>query len=332
MRRALIASTACASLLLVVGGCGGDGGGAGNDNVSGAASGSSSTHTSSSTTTTTDEGFDLVAWILSLGPSAPTGPPEFRAYELLRTRDCTQVLTVLGDDPNASGISALGYSVYKGAARACLAAQHGRAADWSQAETAVASVQGQEEELGCLDRTAFGVLRALVSQHQSNPGRRIRFGVGSTEAHAPACPTISSLQPDNGVEGEEIRIIGTNLGEVSDVQILDSLGNSVGAGLARPLGGLVITLPEDPPSDASRTVCIAVLTRNGDTEWAAAGRLLTYAQIKPPDTTTSSTPPFTPATALSSTSTSTSGPASSASPVTATSPGAGPACPPTASG
>ena len=61
----------------------------------------------------------MVAWILSLGPGAPDGPPEFTAYRELQQLRCAQVFDRVGelDEPART--------LYAGAADACLAALGG---------------------------------------------------------------------------------------------------------------------------------------------------------------------------------------------------------------
>ena len=96
------------------------------DGSSTPSSATAATTTSTGTTSTTPttkkkKKKNVVAWILSLGPGAPEGPPEFTAYRELQQLHCATVFDRVGelDEPART--------LYKGAAHACLAATRGRA-------------------------------------------------------------------------------------------------------------------------------------------------------------------------------------------------------------
>jgi hypothetical protein len=61
---------------------------------------------------------------------------------------------------------------------------------------------------------------------------------------------------------------------VSGVQVVDSLGSSVGVDVtATSTGDLQVAMPEAPPPEASSIVCLVV---RAEPDWAADGVLFTY--------------------------------------------------------
>ena len=126
-----------------------------------------------------------------------------------------------------------------------------------------------------MDRAALALLKRLVRLHDEHPSRTFRTAAG-TKSKAPPCPTIAALDPDTGTEGTLVRMSGRHLdgGDVVGVTVFDSLGNSLPAeGVDVVDGSLQFTMPEEPSSDASASVCIVV---RADPDWRADGAMFTY--------------------------------------------------------
>ena len=211
---------------------------------------------------------NIISWILSLGPGAPIGPPEFTAYRELQRRRCGTVFDRLGE------LQQPAKALYRGAARACLAAFEGRPRLWRRAESAYAAVKPRAAELSCMDVAALGLLKRLVTLHRKHPNRPFRRAP-VTDSQAPPCPTIAEVLPDRGIAGTVVLLSGGFLADrVSGVQVVDSFGSSVGVDVAATsTGDLQITMPEAPPPEASSMVCLVV---RAEPDWAADGVLFTY--------------------------------------------------------
>jgi hypothetical protein len=212
---------------------------------------------------------NVIAWILGLGPGAPDGPPEFTAYRELQQRRCGAVFDRVGelDEPAVT--------LYTGAANACLAAFQGREDLWPTASEALAAVDGRVDELNCMDRAALALLERVVRLHEEHPARAFQ-PAAKGKSKAPPCPSIKALVPDRGIAGTLVRMSGRHLDgdDVVGVSVIDSSGNSLPAeGVERLDGSLQFTMPEEPPSDASASVCIVV---RADPDWRADGAMFTY--------------------------------------------------------
>lgn len=231
------------------------------------ATGSTSASTSASTTPVKKKK-NVIAWILSLGPGAPEGPPEFTAYRELQQLHCATVFARVGE------LKEPAQTLYKGAAHACLAATAGQTARWPRAVAALHAVSGRTDELTCMDGAALALLDRLVTLHTEHPSRSFELAAGS-KAKAPPCPAIASITPDSGPEDTPVRMLGRHLGAaVVGVSVIDSLGNSLPVvGLDRVDGALEFRMPEAPSSDASVSVCIVV---RADPDWVAGGTPFTY--------------------------------------------------------
>ncbi len=258
-----------ALLLAILAACGGTDT-AGDDATSGAPSTQASTATDSESPTPKKKTKkNVIAWILSLGPGAPDGPPEFTAYRELQQRRCSAVFDRVGelDEPAVT--------LYSGAANACLAAFDGRDDMWPKASEALGEVSGRVDELTCMDRAALALLERVVRLHEEHPARSFR-PAASGKSKAPPCPTITSLAPDRGAAGTLVRMSGRHLDgdDVVGISVIDSSGNSLPAdGVERVDGSLQFTMPEEPPSDASASVCIVV---RAEPDWRADGAMFTY--------------------------------------------------------
>ncbi|MGH2428891.1 MAG: PASTA domain-containing protein [Candidatus Limnocylindria bacterium] len=207
---------------------------------------------------------NVIAWILGLGPSAPTGPPEFQAYQLLLDGDCgtlAERLQIDGDDLRTLDDTA--QRLYAGAAAACLAALHGQQERWADAENAL---QGLQPPVSCIDMTAYELLRRLVDAHRSSPSAQFKAATDPAAAHGPPCPTITQIVPDRGPLGTVVRISGTNLDRVERVLIEFDNGNV--NDLVQPTlesGSLVLTVDG---GDSATSACIVLVAATG---WNAAG-------------------------------------------------------------
>jgi hypothetical protein len=245
--------------------------------------GTASTGTASTTPAKKKKKKNVIAWILSLGPGAPDGPPEFTAYRELQELHCATVFDRVGE------LKEPARTLYKGAAHACLAATAGETARWAHAVAALQAVSGRTDELTCMDGAALALLDRLVTMHAEHPGRSFALAAKS-KATAPPCPTIAAIAPDHGVEGTLVQMTGTHLGsDVVGVSVIDSLGNSLPA---EPVdsaeGSLAFTMPEEPPSDASASVCVVV---RADPDWIADGSMFTYESDTTGPPTTLDCPP-----------------------------------------
>ena len=211
---------------------------------------------------------NIISWILSLGPGAPIGPPEFTAYRELQQFHCATVVDRVGElQPTAR-------TLYTGASRACLAAFAGRPRMWRRASAAYDSVSRVTGDLTCMDQAAYVLLRRLVVKHRRHPDRAFRRAP-ATESTAPPCPRNLMLAPDHGPAGTTVLLTGTDVVDnVAGVDIADSLGSSVPVDFTVTAeGGLQLVMPEAPPPDESSIVCLVV---RAEPDWDAAGALFSY--------------------------------------------------------
>ena len=218
---------------------------------------------------------NVIAWVLGLGPSAPTGPAAFQAYQLLLDGDCATLAERLQTDgDNLTTLAEPAQRLYAGVAAACLAALHGQPERWADAESAL---QGLAPPVSCVDVTAYELLRRMVDAHRSSPSAQFVAANDPAAAHAPPCPTIAQIAPDRGPLGTVVRISGANLDRVERVVIeydngdVNDLGQPVLEG-----GSLVLTV--DGGATAS-SACIVLVAATG---WNAAGvRFIIDAPLGP---------------------------------------------------
>jgi hypothetical protein len=203
----------------------------------------------------------VIAWILDLGPGAPTGPPEFESYRRLSDRTCGSVEERLDELSEATA------RLYRAAANACLAALNNKQSLWGQAEAAFKTLSPDAERLNCMDRAVFELLKRLVLAHQANPAGAFAAATDPKQAQPPPCPTITRLDPSRGPPGTTVTIQGTNLERVEQVVVEYDNGNVDDLlTFTRKDGGLVVTVAGS--ADAG-TACIVLRTQpNG---WTAAG-------------------------------------------------------------
>jgi len=253
-------------LAVLVAGCGG-----GSDPVSKGSPSATATSGPASPTPTptpTKKKRNVVAWVLSLGPGAPEGPPEFTAYRELQELRCDKVFDRVAE------LQEPAQTLYKGAARACLAAFDGRKDLWPRADAAYDAVVGRRDELTCMDRAALALLERLVALHSQFPHRAFE-NAATDQAQAPPCPNIVGLTPDHGPAGTLVRMTGLQLGApVVGVDVVDSFGTSLPAeNVSHVKAALEFRMPDAPPAGASAVACIVV---RAAPDWTADGALFTY--------------------------------------------------------
>jgi len=209
-------------------------------------------------------GPNVIAWILSLGPGAPTGPPEFQAYLLLRDRACGTLAQGLVTDGSAlASLEQQARALYGAAADACLAAFEGQTDRWAAAQEAMQTLQ---RPVSCLDVAAYELLAQLVDAHGRNPEAQFQANTDPSAGYAPPCPTITALEPDRGPLGTVVRVAGTNLDHVERVLIQYDNGDFDDTEQAVLEGGSwVLTI--NAGADA-RLACIYLEAATG---WNAAG-------------------------------------------------------------
>jgi hypothetical protein len=260
------------AVLLLVPACGSDSDATNGSSTPSSATAATTTPTGSTSTTPTKKKTkkNVVAWILSLGPGAPDGPPEFTAYRELQQLHCATVFDRVGelDEPART--------LYEGAAHACLAATKGESDRWPLAVAALQQLAAKTGELNCMDVAALALLDRLVTLHAQHPGGTFELAAKG-KSKAPPCPAIESIAPDRGVEGETaVRVTGRHLGDddVSEVTVIDSLGNSLDVvDLDHVDGALEFRMPVAPSIDASAVACIVVWA---EPDWVADGVEFTY--------------------------------------------------------
>jgi hypothetical protein len=268
--RGRIVLIAVLSLALLAAGCGGSSGDSSNGKTptDGTTATGTTGSSSPSPSATKKKKKNVIAWVLSLGPGAPDGPPAFTAYRELQKLRCGKVFDRVAE------LQEPARTLYTGAARACLAAFDGRSELWSQSKVAYDAVASRRGELTCMDRAAFALLERLVTLHEQFPHRAF-VNAATTEAKAPPCPTISGLTPDHGPEGTTVMMTGQHLGAaVVGVDVVDSFGNPQPAtNITHVSGGLEFTMPAAPPADASSIACIVV---RAAPDWSPDGAMFTY--------------------------------------------------------
>jgi hypothetical protein len=159
----------------------------------------------------------VVAWILSLGPRAPSGPSAFRAYALLERGDCAGILDRLdADHREALQLGQPSEDLYRAAALACLAGLDGRSELWGEARDIAA--RAGDGSGSCLDLATRVTLDALLAAGQADPNVRVEPSAGA-DGVAPACPELTGLVTDHSDGTTTIRVEGRHLDAVVDVEL-----------------------------------------------------------------------------------------------------------------
>ncbi len=157
---------------------------------------------------------NLIAWVLGLGPGAPEGPPEFRAYQLLLDPDdCPELARQLRAG-EMEGLPDDAVRLYQAAANACLAAFHDRPAEWTRAERALSTLDRPES---CIDASAYGLLNRLVMAHRANPDGTFRVSE-KRKAEAP-CPANARVKPRHGPMGRDVRVFADHIDRVEIARV-----------------------------------------------------------------------------------------------------------------
>ncbi len=222
---------------------------------------------------------NIIAWLRRLGLGTPRGPQSdlTDAYDLLGQRKCAEVLPLTENMEPATG------RLFAGAAQACLAAFEGRTELWPAAESAWEQAGGPDS-VHCLHVPVYDLLNQLVEAHRADPEATFEVGE-SGPGGEPPCPTITRLQPDHGLPGDEVTILGDNLdrlhsvflefnGEVKDSALLEP---NAGQGGLRPVpGGLQFTMP--PVPETATAVCVKV---QAEPSWATDEELFTLDRPTP---------------------------------------------------
>lgn len=235
---------------------------------------------------------NVIAWILSLGPGTPSGPAStyFEAYAALQEQKCDVVQQKAGDVSRQ--IDQASGDLFAGAANACFAALRGRSDLWPQAE-AVRDAVSDPAALHCMDMAVFGLLDRLVQAHRADPNAQFEIGTVSGSAMPPPCPRIAQLDPDHGVPGDQVTIVGSNLEKVTLVVLhyvpdgMDVINQSdlIPAGEGRRF-----SVPESEAAIAATAVCVVLIAVPG---WETDSRLFTFDQA---GTNTSPSPADSPST------------------------------------
>lgn len=219
---------------------------------------------------------NLIAWILGLGPGAPEGPPEFRAYELLLDPDdCPKLARQLGAG-KMEGLSEDALRLYQAAADACLAAFHDRPALWTGAEGALSTLDRPES---CIDASAYRLLNRLVTAHRTNPEGAFRVS-GERKIEAP-CPADARVKPRHGPMGREVRVTASNIDrvEIARVKFLvdGQLVNGNGSIDPSPDGdGITLTIDGGSEAASAQWACVYL---EATQDWNATGA---WFAIDPP--------------------------------------------------
>jgi hypothetical protein len=237
-----------------------------------------------------EQEINVIAWILDLAPGAPTGPPEFKAYQALLDRDCdTLRRDLVTDGTDVGTLDPNARALYLAAADACSAALNGRPELWAAAQDALPTLN----PVSCLDVAAYNLLVDLLDTHTHNPGGSYQVTTGPSTEYAP-CPTMTVLEPSRGPRNAVVRIVGTNLDGVQEVRVVywnrDGQDDDDPATNATPQNGtweLTLEAEEDIIS-----ACIYVVAATG---WNASGLwfdIETLETASPPPTSESPTIPL----------------------------------------
>jgi hypothetical protein len=231
---------------------------------------------------------NFIAWVLGLGVGAPTGPPEFSAYNLLRGRDnggqqvgLPQGCELLLDGLQPDGTLALADEatrLYRGAAHACLGAFSGGESHWSAAQKALAALA---PPLSCMDIAAYWLLKRLVTLHQANPTGGFVFGTTKTQGKRPPCPRMAGMSPTSGPRsGSQVVITGENLERILSVVVYlqDTSGDFGPEEVLFQPGSEAISLDVADPTGVAIWACVVV---QGAPGWNGDGERFTFVDPQP---------------------------------------------------
>jgi hypothetical protein len=206
-----------------------------------------------------------IAWVLGLGPTAPEGPPEFRAYAmLLEPATCPDLAAAL-EAGDLAGLSRPAIRLYRATADACLAAFHGKESLWARAQKTLASLA---KPTSCIDLSAYRLLQRMVAKHRENPAGTFRL-TRSSRFKAPPCPGNAKVEPRSGPMGTAVTVTADDLPRVEDVRVLFLRDGFLeeGGEPALERTSSAINLTVDDPAPAA-WACIVLEAAAG---WDAAG-------------------------------------------------------------
>lgn len=232
-----------------------------------------------------------IAWVLGLGPGAPDGPPEFRAYRLLLDPDDCPELANQIRAGEMIGLSDDALRLYRAAADACLAAFHDRPARWARAEDALAAI---DPPTSCIDASAYRLLNRLVEAHQANPEGTFRVSGGGRTA-AP-CPANARVRPRHGPMGTTVRVTADHMDRVVIARVRFLVGGELVNGNGSTdatADGDTITLTIDGGSEAASAQWACVFLE-ATQDWYATGAW--FAIDPPPGSTEPGPDPRSPPT------------------------------------
>ncbi|GAA1390454.1 IPT/TIG domain-containing protein [Catellatospora chokoriensis] len=232
---------------------------------------------------------NIIAWLRRLGLGTPRGPQSdlTEAYDLLGQRKCADVIPLTENMEPATG------RLFAGAAQACLAAFDGRTELWPSAESALEQAGGPDS-VHCLNVPVYDLLDQLVKAHRADP--KATFEVGEAgPGGEPPCPTITRLQPDHGLSGDKVTIVGDNLdkvhsvfvefnGEVNDSALFER--NAGPDGLQPVAGGLQFIMP--PAPESATAACVRV---QAEVSWSTDEELFTLDRPGPSASSSVGPPP-----------------------------------------
>ena len=220
-----------------------------------------------------DTGRNIITWILSLAPSAPSGPPEFVAYELLRGLDCAALQAAFDSGELAIADQDVD-RLYRGAAAACLAAFDDEAQRWDDAEQALEAVDRHDPALLCFEVTIYDLLDRLVGAYRDNRDGEFLVDPGGGAQGEPPCPTLTGVTPDQGPTGTPLELVGTNLHHVDVVRFYRD--TTEGPEITPAPDDIApdrvwVTVPSMDEDWESKTLCITAVVSRGDWSWDVDG-------------------------------------------------------------
>ncbi len=172
------------------------------------------------------------------GPDGEPIPPAVEdAYNALAAGRCAEALDIARVLPRRQRV------LYRGAARACLAAFGGQPHLWAGATADRDALRGDTDR-ECFEQDVFRLLDNLVETHRLHPTATIvRHPTGSVNASS--CPRITAVLPDHGPPqgGQRARLIGANL----DGDVYVHFGDELLGPLRAQGGEVSVTVPPRAP-------------------------------------------------------------------------------------
>ncbi|MFG2555094.1 hypothetical protein ACGFWF_34910 [Streptomyces sp. NPDC048581] len=165
---------------------------------------------SSPSPTTSQKLLEVPAW-LPPGPDSPNtdGTPDpSSVYDLLRTpTECRNALNAIPSTPADAE-----WTLLRGLATACLAAQGEGGGSWEQAVRDHAALAGRADT--CKGRAAYAVLGGLLDFHRRHPGATVRLKPTSSGTTAACGYRIAGVDTGGDGEARPGETIGIELADV----------------------------------------------------------------------------------------------------------------------